>query len=307
MGFFTAGFAQAGKPEGLLGFIDQLARTPLSNVVIFVAICTVLRLALFPYLVKTLPHLRMGAYGVAKLGNEILDAIIYAGVFVFLIIRPFVLQTFYIPSGSMVQTLQVQDYIIANKFVYRFSDPKFQDIVVFKPPSIALMPGQGDTDFIKRVIGTPGDVIEIKNNVLYRNGSPVDEKYKVFTKPDVSALPRERYLNLSPEELRMQDVRDFKLVEYNGEYIPLNIIDGRANLSAQQFIVAKQFEIYDPAVEQQLLAAPPAKVPPGKLLCMGDNRNGSFDSRGWGLVDRDRVIGRAEVIWFPISRMSRIK
>lgn len=303
MDFGSIFLAQSLEPQGALGVIDRVARTPLSNVVIVVAVATVLRLLLFPILVKTPAHKRTGVFSFAKFSNELLDAIIYAGVFVFLIIRPFILQTFFIPSGSMVQTLQVRDYIIANKFVYRSSDPQFQDIVVFKPPQSALFPGQGETDFIKRVIGTPGDVIEIRDKVLYRNGKPVNEPYKAYTRRDFAQPGREVYSNLTPDELATEPAPDFKLVEEDGRIIPVNMMGDLVNMGG----VAKEFEERDLTRMHTLKNLPPAKVPPGKYLMMGDNRNGSFDSRGWGLVDRDKVIGRAEVIWFPIGRWASLR
>ena len=93
-------FAQVSEP-GTDSFIDKLARTPLSQVLYFVAACTVVRLGLYFYLKNVVPHQRHGAYVPAKYLNEALDAVIYAGVFVFMLIRPFGVQAFKIPSGSM--------------------------------------------------------------------------------------------------------------------------------------------------------------------------------------------------------------
>lgn len=296
--FTSTLLAQTAEPQGFLGWVDKLARTPLSQVVIFVAICTVIRFALWPYLARTAPHQRFGGYTAAKLFNEFLDAVIYAGVFVFLIIRPFLVQTFYIPSGSMIQTLQIKDYIIANKLVYRYSDPQNGDIVVFKPPKRALFAHQGETDFIKRLQGKPGDVVEWTNNVLYRNGKAVDEPYMCFTVNDPPGSTRFR--NLTPEEIEAQVPRaDFRLVTYKGKLIPINIVDGIVNPGPPYN--AAEFTI--PPEDQEMVKRLPAEpVPPGHYLFMGDNRNNSFDGRGWGLVTRDAIIGRSECIWLPFSR-----
>ncbi len=278
MSIFSILLAQSAEPSGILGVINTVARTKLGYVLAVVAFCTVLRLILQPYLLKTAPHLRQGGFTVAKIFNEFLDAVIYAGVFVFLVIRPFLVQTFYIPSGSMLDTLQLQDYIIANKMIYRYSEPKHGDIVVFKPPKRALYEGQGDTDFIKRLIGKPGDVIEIREGELYRNGQKVSEPY-------------------------LKDPRaesDFRLVQYQGNYIPLTVQGEYVNQDRNR--TAKEFLIESPSEMEKIKALPPAKIPDGYLLFMGDNRNGSFDSRGWGLVPRESVIGRSELIWFPFGR-----
>ena len=100
-----------------------------------------------------------------------------------MLVRPFGIQTFYIPSGSMIDTLMINDYIVANKLAFRLGKPNHGDIVVFKPPRRALNPGQGETDFIKRLIGIPGDVIEWNDKKLYRNEKYVPEPYVDYTFP----------------------------------------------------------------------------------------------------------------------------
>lgn len=287
--------AQA-QPEGILGLIDRLARTPLSQVVIFVAVCSVIRFGIFPYLLKTPQHLRSGLYTGLKFLNEFLDAVIYAGVFVFLIIRPFLVQTFYIPSGSMVQTLQVKDYIIANKLIYRYTQPQTGDIVVFKPPKRALRPDQGETDFIKRLQGTPGDLVEVKDDVLYRNGKKIEESYKAFTRenPPFSG----KFYDLSPEEMALEPKIDFKLVKYKGELIPLTIDKTSGSVNDRS---ALDYQI-PPTDWETVKSLPAEKIPAGMYLFMGDNRNNSSDGRFWGLVPRNSIIGRSEFIWLPFNR-----
>lgn len=296
---FTSLFAQH-EQQGALLWIDKIARTPLSVVVIGVGICTLIRALLFLTILKPRPaYLIDSQYKAAQFINEACDAVIYAGVFVFLVIRPFVLQTFFIPSGSMVQTLQINDYIVANKFIYRVSDPQDGDIIVFKPPTIALAPGQGDTDFIKRLIGKPGDLIEIKNRVLYRNGMAVEEPYTHYTRQlDAEGI---KWADLSPTESALQEMPDFKLVEYQGKIWPLTITGSRANAGPGP----EEFHLDDPSLEAKLISQPAVKVPDGYYLMIGDNRNNSFDGRFWGLVPRKSIIGRAEFIWFPLSRMGR--
>jgi signal peptidase I len=299
-------FTQMGASEGgARELIDDLARTPLSEVVLFVAICTVVRLAVYPVLRKTPVHRRGAGFGLARFVNEALDAIIYAAVFVFMLIRPFVVQAFLIPTGSMVETLLVNDFIVANKAIYRYSDPQFQDIVVFRPPTRAARPnqigpdGEVKVDFIKRCLGVPGDVIEIRDNQLYRNGEPVEEPYRKFTR----TWDEVRFTRLTTEEMRMQARVDFKLVEFENNVIPLNIEGDYVNASGM--IVAPDFIVTDMSLMQRLRELPPAPIPQGYYLMIGDNRNNSFDSRGWGMVHRDQIIGRSEVIWWPASRWGR--
>ncbi len=91
-----------------------------------------------------------------------------------LIIRTFVVQAFKIPSGSMLETLQIGDHILVNKFKYRFTRVKRGDIIVFEYPVNPKI------DFIKRVIGLPGDVVRVIEKKVYLNGQPLDEPYAIF-------------------------------------------------------------------------------------------------------------------------------
>ena len=102
--------------------------------------------------------------------REYLDAFIVAGL-VALFLITFVVRTFYIPSGSMEPTLQIHDVLLVNEFEYRFSPPHDGDVVVFPPPI------PSSNDFIKRVIGGPGDTLRVHDGIVYRNGHPLDEPY----------------------------------------------------------------------------------------------------------------------------------
>ena len=129
---------------------------------------------------------KKGGSMIREYGEALLTAVILA-----VIIRTFVLQAYTIPSGSMLQTVQIGDYVLVNKFVYgvkipftdkylfRGSDPQIGDIIVFKYPK------DPDTDFIKRVVGLPGDVVEMRNKQFYRNGEPVKEDYIQQLYPNV--------------------------------------------------------------------------------------------------------------------------
>jgi signal peptidase I len=179
--------------------------------------------------------------------REYAEAFIVALV-IALVVRTLFLQAFKIPSGSMEDTLLIGDHIFVNKFIYgyhipfstgrilAFTTPKRGDIVVF------VFPEDKSKDFIKRVIGTPGDVVEIRRKTVYINGAPLVENYTRFA-----------------------DGR-------SGE----GMVRGRDDM-------------------------PPVRVPPGKLFMMGDNRDRSYDSRFWGFVDMDAVIGKALFIYFSID------
>jgi len=279
--------------------IDRVARTPISVILIVAALATMARILVYPVVMNTPAHKRSGGYSFAKMVNEATDALVYAAIVVFMLVRPFGIQTFTIPSGSMIDTLHVRDYIVANKWVYRVSDPQVGDIVVFKPPVWARDNPSVDQDFIKRLIGRPGDLIEIKDEKLYRNGKAVDEPY--YTKTDFHGelvVPKERWGEYP--------ISDFKLVEKDGQVMPLQYKDGVANDDSSMTRVNAKYSLTSQNEMDKLIAQPAARVPNGYYLFMGDNRNGSADGRLWGLVPRDQIVGKAWFVWLPFNRAKMV-
>jgi signal peptidase I len=108
--------------------------------------------------------------------------IILALVFGF--VRPFVMEAFWIPSGSMIPTLEIGDRVFVNKFIYRFTEPQRGDIIVFQSVD------RTDEDLIKRVVGVPGDEIAVKSGKLYVNGEPQKEPYTNKKLPDRSSFTK---------------------------------------------------------------------------------------------------------------------
>ena len=269
------------EESGVAGLVEKLARTPIDKVVLFALVCTVIRIGIWRMLFTKAPHEReMTGARVLAFFQEVCDALIYAGILVFLLIRPYVIQTFRIPSESMVPTLLVSDLLIVNKAIYRYSEPQAGDIVVFKPPQIAKEPGQGDVDFVKRLIGTPDQIIEIRDRQLYRNGVPVNEPY----------LNREL-------PVQFQGI-DFKLVRYQGEVIPI-IRDSEGRSYGRS--------LYDMAVpprdRERVWELDAAPIPADHYLMIGDNRDGSYDGRFWGLIERKAIVGKAWVRFWPLNRL----
>jgi len=186
----------------------------------------------------------------AKVFKEYVEALIIALVLAFFI-RTFVVQAFKIPSGSMLNTLLIGDHLLVSKFKYGvrlpftdtvvlpFSDPQLQDIVVFEYPQ------DPSKDFIKRVIGLPGDTIEIRNKVVYRNGQPLKEPYVQYTDQRILPGPRD---NMAP-----------------------------------------------------------LAVSPGEYFVMGDNRDESLDSRFWGTVERNAILGKAWIIYWSWGGIGEIR
>jgi signal peptidase I len=188
--------------------------------------------------------------------RDTFEAVVVALLLAFFI-RAFVVQAFKIPSGSMLDTLQIGDHLLVTKFAYdvrlpsnlwldttdgrvlmKTGDPERGDIMVFK------FPEDESKDFIKRVIGLPGETLEVRNKVVYINGQPIDEPYVRHTKADT--LP----------------IRD--------------------NFG-------------------------PVVIPEGRYFMMGDNREGSYDSRWWGPVKRQKIVGKALLIYWSWASVTDIR
>jgi signal peptidase I len=180
-----------------------------------------------------------------------------------LLLRSFLAEPFRIPSGSMIPTLLVGDFILVNKFAYGLRDPVFHtefvkgarpargDIVVFR------WPNDPSVDFIKRIVGLPGDRVAYKDKVLYING-----QVQAQTADGVYAAPR------------LPGGTAYRLREDMAEH-PHHVI-----VNPEE--PARDFEMV---------------VPAGEYFAMGDNRDGSFDSRGWGTVPERNLVGRAFFVW----------
>jgi signal peptidase I len=219
---------------------------------------------------------------------ETLDSAALAIGLVLFVIQPFLLQAFYIPSGSMEDTLRYQptgDRLLVSKFVYHVGDPRPGDVVVFEPPSQAdARPGD---DFIKRLIGAPGDVIESRGRTYYRNGKKLNEPYVKWSSPTYSY--------------------DMKIVDgklYTRESNPAYgfnstaawVQEGHGAIGARE-----------PAPDQAYITNHKAEpIPAGMYLMLGDHRDNSNDSHAWGLVPRKNIIGKAFFVFWPPRRLGLI-
>lgn len=171
--------------------------------------------------------------------KEWLKSIVIALVLA-LFIRTFLVQAYKIPSGSMIPTLLIGDYLLVSKvsygirnpfkddFLYKWDIPKRQEIVVFTYPVDPKL------DFIKRVIGLPGDTVEIRNKKVFVNGEPLDEPYVQFTDKDIYPMelsPRDNYgpVKVPPGHLFvLGDNRDQSYDSRFWGFVPIHSLKGKA-------------------------------------------------------------------------------
>jgi signal peptidase I len=210
-------------------------------------------------------------------------------ILVVFVVRSFVVEPFKIPSGSMVPTLLVGDFILVNKFDYGIRLPitntkitegrplQRGDVVVFRYPK------DESVDYIKRVIGLPGDTVAYQDKQLTINGKPVPE------------TPLPDYL----DDEHMGYAKQFE-----------EDIDGRKNAilnnsAVPPFIVGAEDYPYRDNCTYNARGVI-CKVPPGNYFMMGDNRDNSADSRYWGFAPDKNIVGRAFFIWMNFSNLKRI-
>lgn len=155
--------------------------------------------------------------------NETIDSVVQAGISALLLIH-FVVRSYYIPSGSMIPTLQIKDYILVNELQYRFASPARNDVAVFHPPD--TYHGTKE-DLIKRIVGIEGDIIEIRDGQLFRNHLAVDEPYLENVKIDGSFPP----LQIKPGHVFMMG--DNRNDSYDSRYwgeVPVENFVGKAEI-----------------------------------------------------------------------------
>ncbi len=159
---------------------------------------------------------------------------------VFLVIYAFLFRPFEVKGDSMYPNFHDQEYVITNLIILRFQSPKLGDVIVFKAPP------DPSKDYIKRVIGVPGDTVLLKDGSVYLNGKLLDES---------------AYLNSDVKTTGSDFLKD-------GDSL---------------------------------------KVPADEYFVMGDNRPYSSDSREWGFVKKDEVVGESLFVYWPVTRMRLVK
>ena len=218
-----------------------------------------------------------------------------AGLFpvivVVFVLRSFLFEPFKIPSGSMIPTLMINDLILVNKFHYGVRlpvsnlkifdnhSPERGDVMVFRyPPKPSL-------DYIKRVVGLPGDEVAYLNKKITVNGKPLDK----------AVLPE------FFDEDALRYTKQFQEVAADGQrkYRILNEDDRPSFVQATEDFPFRENCRYS---SEGVVC----KVPPGHYFMMGDNRDNSMDSRYWGFVPEKNIVGKAFFVWMNFGNLKRI-
>ncbi|MBQ0929669.1 signal peptidase I [Ideonella alba] len=211
-------------------------------------------------------------------------------ILVVFVLRSFLFEPFKIPSGSMIPTLVVGDLILVNKFHYGVRlpvinkkiianhEPQRGDVMVFRYPVDTRI------DFIKRVVGVPGDEVSYLNAELRINGQPVPSA----AQPDAYDDESMRYMARFSEKLGDVEHR----IQRFKQVLPFNPMQVRDFPGKDQCRYSPEGFV--------------CKVPPGHYFMMGDNRDNSEDSRYWGFVPDENIVGRAFFVWMNFSSLGRI-
>jgi signal peptidase I len=308
---------------------DQLANIDPTLVVLVLLGCTFVRLV------------------VRKLGDqkhrgivEVCDTINFVLALAFLLIRPFVAQAFYIPSGSMERTLEIGDRLVVDKVAYRLSPPSRGDVIVFRAPGVssnptdckrtgATPPDPADKDFIKRCVGVPGDTVEVRAPRLAIDGSdaavgggvpggqPMCAPEEMPVRTVVSNTGLHGWLGeklgLDPIKGSVRIYRDHLLVNGNlrmeKSELAMKLGYPGATIEMEPGATLVNGKVVDePFVrEDPDYSMEPIKLDTDQYFMLGDNRNHSHDSHIWGTVGFDRLVGRARAVFWPLGRAGFIR
>lgn len=231
-----------------------------------------------------------------------------------LVIQKFYLGNFLVPTGSMIPTIMPKDRLFGNMIVYNFRKPQREEIIVFKEPI------QNKVLYTKRVMGLPGETVNIQNGNLYVNGEEIitreysnigeigNEKWIVPKKGDtIEIIPGKDYGKLFRENMiDVEEVQKY-LVDNPGavsEILPDLEFRVNGEKTGMMLDLIHDTKYVDRIFQGENVALISEK---DYYFALGDNTNGSYDSRMWGFVKEDRIRGKAFVRFWPINKIKLLK
>jgi signal peptidase I len=276
---------------------DQLANISPAIIVAVILGCTLVRL----FLAKIKDPW-------ARTVSETCDTVNFVLALAFLLIRPFVAQAFYIPSESMENTLLTHDRLIVNKFQYRFQDPQRGNVMVFAAPPEAT--GGPEQDFIKRLIGMPGETIEVRGAHLKIDGEDINPQTQGFE--SVHSYLKQR-LGLSPMADSLKFFSDHIEINTSQRLDMKQLAAKMGQPDAKIEVAPGQTLINGKPLDEPYTREDPGydmdacQIPAGQYYMLGDNRNFSRDSHFWKGLEKRRIIGHAVFVFWPPARIGTIK
>lgn len=231
-----------------------------------------------------------------------------------LIIQKFYIGNFLVPTGSMIPTIVPKDRLFGNMVVYNFKAPEREDIIVFKEPI------EDKVLYTKRLMGLPGEKVQIKYDRLFIDGKKISDReytplgelsyneWIVPKKGDIITIePGQNYSDTFEKE-NIDVAKVQSLLKENGAYVSQLLPDVKFLVNGVPTGMILDF-IHDQEVLNKLLKGETVTktLDEDYYLALGDNTNGSYDSRMWGFVKDSRIKGKALVRFWPLNRIGLLK
>lgn len=231
-----------------------------------------------------------------------------------LIIQKFYIGNFLVPTGSMIPTIVPKDRLFGNMVVYNFKAPKREDIIVFKEPI------EDKVLYTKRLMGLPGEKVQIKYDRLFIDGKKISDReytplgelsyneWIVPKKGDIITIEPGQNYNDTFEKENIDVAKVQSLLKENGAYVSQLLPDVKFLVNGVPTGMILDF-IHDQEVLNKLLKGETVTktLDEDYYLALGDNTNGSYDSRMWGFVKDSRIKGKALVRFWPLNRIGLLK
>lgn len=235
-----------------------------------------------------------------------------SAIILVLIIQKFYIGNFLVPTGSMIPTIIPKDRLFGNMVIYNFKKPKREDIIVFREPI------ENKVLYTKRLMGLPGERVQIKYDSLFINNKKIsdreytplgllgDNEWIIPKKGDILTIKAENFKGIEITPINIEEIQ-----KHLGEIsmrIDSNLPEVRYFINGVETGPVLDY-MHDKSVVEKLLKGEEVKITLDEdyYLALGDNTNGSYDSRMWGFVKDSRIKGEALIRFWPLNRIGILK